>query len=97
MTTKEKIKELEDRIKKLEKGMSLVVDWLEEHKLPSVVFIPKTKGNMKLPAISFSYFNPADGKYKTILKEGAVIKCIERPEGEKGVKVVSMPGTRSVV
>jgi len=42
MTTKEKIKELEDRIKKLEKGMSLVVDWLEEHKLPSVVFIPKT-------------------------------------------------------
>jgi len=66
-------------------------------KIYEQVFIPKIKGNLELPAISFSYFNPSDGEYKTITKEGVAIKSIERPEGEKGVKVVSMPGVENIV
>ncbi len=66
-------------------------------KIYEQVFIPKTKGDLTLPVISFSYFDPASEKYETITAGGEAVRAIEREESEKGVMVVSMPGVQNVI
>ncbi|MFQ5952265.1 MAG: BatD family protein [Candidatus Omnitrophota bacterium] len=61
-------------------------------KIYEQVIIPKTDEVSFLPEISFSFLNPKTGEYKTIKKDNIPIKVLERPEEEKAVKVISIPG-----
>lgn len=45
------------------------------------VIIPRSSGDFKIPAIQFSYFDPANGSYKTISTTEYEIK-VEKGEGE---------------
>ena len=42
--------------------------------------VPQYKGKYKIPAVSFSYFNPIDEKYKTIKAEAIVVDVIDGKE-----------------
>ncbi len=64
----------------------------ENRKIYEQVLIPKTKNVKEIPALSFSFFNPSTGEYKTVTDGPVAVKVTERPESEKMVKVVSMGG-----
>jgi hypothetical protein len=64
-------------------------------KIYEQVIIPKTDMATLVPGISFSFFDPKTGKYKTIERKDISVKALAQPE-EEAVKVVSMKGMEKV-
>ena len=58
--------------------------------------VPQYKGKYKIPAVSFSYFNPIDEKYKTIKAEAIVVDVIDGKElpSSSNVSVAVTPKQR---
>ena len=56
------------------------------------ILIPTNHEVYEIPKIEFSFFDPQTGKYETITRGPFPVRVIERPESEKTVKMVSMPG-----
>ena len=65
-------------------------------KIYEQVIIPKTDELTKIPAVSFSFFNPVSRCYQTVRKGPFPVKVTDRSESEKAVKMVSMPGARQM-
>ena len=42
--------------------------------------VPQFKGKYKIPKVAFSYFNPKEGKYKTIISEAIIVDVTEGKE-----------------
>lgn len=57
--------------------------------------IPQYKGNYPIKAMSFSYFDLATGKYKTITSPEIIIKVLDGPEGDE-TAVASSDSTSGV-
>jgi len=66
-------------------------------KIYEQIIVPKSAGMDKVPAVSFSFFNPQTERYETIVKGPFPVEVAERPEGESAVKMVSMPGKESML
>jgi len=65
-------------------------------KIYEQILIPKSAEMKAIPEISFSFFNPMIGEYETIRKGPFPLKVTERPESERGVKMVSLPGAEEM-
>ncbi|MDP8258715.1 MAG: BatD family protein [Candidatus Aadella gelida] len=61
-------------------------------KIYEQILIPKTHNITEIPKVSFSFLDPRTGRYKTVSKGPFPMSVMERPDSEKGVKMVSMPG-----
>lgn len=61
----------------------------DNKKVYEQVIIPKSVNVKEIPKVSFSYFSPLFGAYKTISKGPIPISVTSRPEGEAPVKMVS--------
>ncbi|MDD4956223.1 MAG: BatD family protein [Candidatus Omnitrophica bacterium] len=60
------------------------------------VIIPKSDKVTEIPEVSFSFFNPASGRYKTI-KKGPFPISVMKPSGtENSVKMVTLSGKEQV-
>ncbi|MCK4852256.1 MAG: BatD family protein, partial [Candidatus Omnitrophica bacterium] len=64
----------------------------ERMKTYEQIIIPKTDEMKEIPGISFSFFDPRTGRYKTIEEPPLPVEVAARPESEKAVKIVSMAG-----
>ncbi len=60
------------------------------------ILIPKSVEAKDIPEISFSFFNPRSGKYESIRKGPLAVKVAKRPESERAVKMVSLPGVEQM-
>ncbi|MFQ6008646.1 MAG: BatD family protein, partial [Candidatus Zixiibacteriota bacterium] len=61
-------------------SVSKLNDRLGGSKIFEEIFIPKRPGTLEIPAISFSYFDPEIGKYKTVSTHPIKLNVI-KPEG----------------
>jgi len=59
-------------------------------KMYEQVIIPKTADLKEIPAVSFSFFNPAKKKYETITKGPFPIEVTKQPESESGMGMFSI-------
>lgn len=50
----------------------------------SYTLVPSYKGKFPIPALEFSYFNPATEKYHTLNSEAVVLQILEGPEYNQG-------------
>ncbi len=66
-------------------------------KIYEQVIIPKTDKAREIPQVSFSFFSPRYGAYKTVTKGPIPVEVTARPEGESPVKMVTVPGTTGQV
>ncbi|UGU17808.1 BatD family protein [Sinomicrobium kalidii] len=54
--------------------------------------VPQFKGQYAVPGISFSYFDPGTGSYKTIRSEQAVVDVLEGPQPVASTSAPAAPG-----
>jgi len=66
-------------------------------KMYEQVIIPKTADLKEIPAVSFSFFNPARKKYETIIKGPFPIEVTKQPESESGVGMFSISSNGDVL
>ena len=66
-------------------------------KIYEQVIIPKTEKAKEIPQVSFSFFSPRNGSYRTVTKGPIPVEVTARPEGESPVKMVTVPGTTGQV
>lgn len=58
-------------------------------KIYEQVIIPKTSDAKEIPAVTFSFFSPEAGAYRSVTKGPIPIEVIARPEGEAPIKMVT--------
>jgi hypothetical protein len=56
----------------------------------SYTVVPQYKGKYKIPEVSFSYFNPKEGAYKTITSEAIIIDVTEGKELSEGTNTAAV-------
>ncbi|NQT33217.1 MAG: protein BatD [Candidatus Omnitrophica bacterium] len=61
------------------------------------ILIPKSVDLKKIPEVTFSFFDPKREKYQTLKRGPFPIEVLERPESERVVKMVSMPGVEQML
>ena len=63
----------------------------------SYTIVPSYRGKYPMPSISFSYFNPETGKYKTINSAEIMINVMDGPVGANNAPASPIPGNKQVV
>lgn len=60
-------------------------------KIYEQVVIPKSEGMKEISGVSFSFFDPKTGRYKTLTRGPFTIEVLPRPAGEGPAKMISAP------
>lgn len=68
-----------------------------KQKIYEQIFIPKTDEAKEIPGVSFSFFDPAKGKYVTLSKGPFSVVIQKQTETEKAVKVVTGGGAEETL
>lgn len=63
----------------------------------SYTIVPSYRGKYPIPSISFSYFNPDSGNYKTISSDEIMINVLDGPPGTDGTSVGPIAGNKQTV
>ncbi|HMB63917.1 MAG TPA: BatD family protein [Eudoraea sp.] len=63
----------------------------------SYTIVPSYRGKYPVPSISFSYFNPESGDYKTISSDEIMINVLDGPPGADGTSVGPIAGNKQTV
>ncbi|MEX0288165.1 MAG: BatD family protein [Flavobacteriaceae bacterium] len=63
----------------------------------SYTIVPSYRGKYPVQSITFSYFNPETGKYRTINSDEIMINVMDGPANANNAPALSIPGNKQVV